>query len=48
MAELSVVCGASGGLGPSVATLFAQRGDRVIAVASPREKREDLEQLVPG
>jgi NAD(P)-dependent dehydrogenase (short-subunit alcohol dehydrogenase family) len=48
MAELTVVCGASGGLGPAVATLLAQRGDRVIAVASPREKREDLEQLVPG
>lgn len=48
MAELTVVCGASGGLGPAVASWLAQRGDQVIAVASPREEREQLERAVPG
>lgn len=48
MAELTVVCGASGGLGPAVARLLAERGDRVIAVSSPREPREQLELTVPG
>jgi NAD(P)-dependent dehydrogenase (short-subunit alcohol dehydrogenase family) len=48
VAELTVVSGASGGLGSAVATLFAQRGDRVIAVASPREQRAQLGRAVPG
>lgn len=47
MSDLAVVCGASGGLGPAVATLFAQRGERVVAVASPRRQREQLERQVP-
>ncbi|HVB14560.1 MAG TPA: SDR family oxidoreductase [Candidatus Dormibacteraeota bacterium] len=48
MAELTVVCGASGGLGPAVATHLVERGDQVVAVAAPREKLEDLQQAVSG
>ncbi|MGH7642301.1 MAG: SDR family NAD(P)-dependent oxidoreductase [Candidatus Dormibacteria bacterium] len=48
MPDLTVVCGASGGLGPAVATRLAERGDRVIAVAAPQEERTQLESSVPG
>jgi len=48
VAELTIVCGASGGLGPAVVTHLVERGDRVVAVGSPREGREELERLVEG
>lgn len=48
MGELTVVCGASGGLGPAVATLLAERGDQVIAVGGPADPKESLQARVPG
>ncbi len=36
MADLAVIMGATGGLGPAVVDAFAKRGDRVIAVARSR------------
>lgn len=48
MERLTVVCGASGGLGPAVASLLAERGDRVIAVGGPTDRMELLAGLVPG
>ncbi len=46
--DIAVVCGATGGLGPSVVRAFAGRGDRVIAVARSREELERLVAAHPG
>ncbi|MGH7666454.1 MAG: SDR family oxidoreductase [Candidatus Dormibacteria bacterium] len=48
MGRISVVCGAGGNLGRVVAKLLAGRGDRVVAVDSPRTPRSELEARVPG
>ena len=42
MADLTVIMGATGGLGPAVVDAFAKRGDRIIAVA---RSRSDVSQL---
>ena len=48
MADLAVIMGATGGLGPSVVDAFAKRGDRVIAVARSRSDVSQLASQYPG
>jgi NAD(P)-dependent dehydrogenase (short-subunit alcohol dehydrogenase family) len=43
MADLAVILGATGGLGTSIVDTFAQRGDRIIAVARSRSEVSKLE-----
>jgi NAD(P)-dependent dehydrogenase (short-subunit alcohol dehydrogenase family) len=47
MADIAVVCGASGGLGPAVLSALSASHPRVIGVASPRQTREQLEAVSP-
>ena len=47
MADLVVICGATGGLGTSIVDAFARRGDRVIAVARSRAEVSKLEAKYP-
>jgi len=48
MADLTVIMGATGGLGPAVVDAFAKRGDRVIAVARSRSEVSQLASQYPG
>ncbi len=47
MADLAVICGATGGLGTSIVDAFARRGDRIIAVARSRAEVSILEAKYP-
>ncbi|WP_374034760.1 SDR family oxidoreductase [Bdellovibrio bacteriovorus] len=46
--KTAVVCGASGGIGEAAATLLAQRGARIIAVARNEEKLKGLMSSLAG
>jgi NAD(P)-dependent dehydrogenase (short-subunit alcohol dehydrogenase family) len=48
MADLTVILGATGGLGASVVDAFAKRGDRIIAVARSRSALSELAAKYPG
>jgi NAD(P)-dependent dehydrogenase (short-subunit alcohol dehydrogenase family) len=48
MADLAVVCGATGGLGTAIVDVFAKRGDQVIAVARSRGEVSRLQDTYPG
>ncbi|HEX9094689.1 MAG TPA: SDR family oxidoreductase [Candidatus Dormibacteraeota bacterium] len=48
MADLTVVFGATGGLGTAVVDAFANRGDRTIAVARSRSGVSELAAKYPG
>jgi NAD(P)-dependent dehydrogenase (short-subunit alcohol dehydrogenase family) len=48
MAELTVILGATGGLGAAVVDAFAKRGDRIIAVARSRSGVSELAAKYPG
>jgi NAD(P)-dependent dehydrogenase (short-subunit alcohol dehydrogenase family) len=48
MADLAVICGATGGLGTAIVDAFAKRGDRVIAVARSRAEVSKLASVYPG
>jgi NAD(P)-dependent dehydrogenase (short-subunit alcohol dehydrogenase family) len=48
MPDLTVILGATGGLGTAVVDAFAKRGDRIIAVARSRAGVSDLAAQYPG
>jgi len=48
MADLAVIMGATGGLGSAIVDAFANRGDRVIAVARSRAEVSQLAAKYPG
>jgi NAD(P)-dependent dehydrogenase (short-subunit alcohol dehydrogenase family) len=48
MADLAVIMGATGGLGNAIVDAFANRGDRVIAVARSRAEVSQLASKYPG
>jgi NAD(P)-dependent dehydrogenase (short-subunit alcohol dehydrogenase family) len=48
MADLTVILGATGGLGPSIVDTFAKRGDHVIAVARSRAEVSRLASAYGG
>jgi NAD(P)-dependent dehydrogenase (short-subunit alcohol dehydrogenase family) len=48
VADLAVICGATGGLGSAIVDVFAKRGDRVIAVARSRAEVSQLEASYPN
>lgn len=48
MADIAVICGATGGLGTAIVDAFAKRGDRVIAVARSRAEVSKLASAYPG
>jgi NAD(P)-dependent dehydrogenase (short-subunit alcohol dehydrogenase family) len=48
MADLTVIFGATGGLGTAVVDAFAKRGDRIIAVARSRSGVSELASKYPG
>jgi NAD(P)-dependent dehydrogenase (short-subunit alcohol dehydrogenase family) len=48
MADLTVIFGATGGLGTAVVDAFAKRGDRIIAVARSRAGVSELAAKYPG
>src|SRR2546423_12007207 len=48
MADLAVIMGATGGLGSAIVDAFANRGDRVIAVARSRAEVSQLASKYPG
>ena len=48
MADLAVICGATGGLGTAIVDVFAKRGDHVIAVARSRGEVSRLQDKYPG
>lgn len=41
--RLAVICGATGGIGPSVVNAFADRGDSVVAVSNSKEELKLLD-----
>jgi len=48
MADLTIIMGATGGLGTAVVDAFAKRGDRIIAVARSRSGVSELAAKYPG